>query len=314
VTAPNPLASFPEPTVDGQFRMGPLFTETPDVDYWWNHEYADGTFSVAAEPAGWESLEYITPIDQVGGRDGGLLGPQSVGPRTLEIEGLIVAPTAAILRQHLARIRQILGPQSLPGPRQPVIWEQHDFGTSRRLAVITRPVGRAMFPVVPGVTEGGLAAAVSFQLVAANPVWKYQSGAAESAQVGLQNPAAITGRTYDKTFSYTYGLGAPIGGEMVAENQGDVATFPVFIITGPVDLPIITNATTGLEFQVNTTLAAGQTVTIDSQTGVIDPASVRLVGRPFPLEPGANTIRWRAGSGIYYPAALLRLEWRSTSR
>lgn len=314
MTVPNTPGSFPVPDSTGQYRMGPLFTESPAVDYWWNYQWDDGTYTACGEPEGWESTIYITPMDQVGGRDGALLGPQSVAPRDLDCEALIVAPTAALLRQHLARIRAVLGPQSLPGPRQPVIWEAYDFGTDRRLALITRPQGRASMVVVPGGVEGGLAAVVRFTLVAANPPWKYQSGAAETASVGLADTSLIAGRTYSKTYSYNYGVALPIGGEIIVETTGDLPSSVVFTITGPVDFPIITNVTTGQSFQVNLNIPAGTTVTIDGNTGVVTPGSVRLIGRPWVLAPGQNTIRWRSASGTYYPAALLRLDWRSTSR
>jgi hypothetical protein len=315
MTAPNPLGSFPVPSLNDRYRMGPGFAEAPDLDYWWNYQWPDGTYTACAEPSGWESLNYITPIDQVGGRDGGLIGPQSVAPRQIELEAAIVAPDAPTLRTHIARIRRLFGPTGLPGPRDPIVWEQYDYATGRRLALITRPSGDMRFSVVPGTTEGGVAAVASATLIAANPPWKFQSGAAaEFVQVGLTNPALISGRTYDKTFNYTYGAATSPGGEMIAINGGDLAAYPVFTVTGDVDLPIITNITTGLSFQVNKTLAAGEVVTIDADTGVVTPASVRLIGRPFPLAPGANTIRWRSASGTYYPAALLRLDWRSTSR
>lgn len=313
MSAPNPAATFVEPTLAGKFRMGPLMTESPGLDFWWNDQGDDGTYSACEEPSGWESLEYITPVDQVGGRDGGLLGPQSVAPRKLEVEGLLVAPSASALRQNLARLRRILGPQGLPGPRQPVVWEQHDFGSGQRLAVITRPVGTFRVRTAGGFQEGGVAAAVSFTLLAANPPWKFRAGLPQSAEAGLLNPALIQGRTYSRSYSYAYGSATNIGGELICLNTGDLAAYPTFTVTGPVDFPVITNATTGAEFSVNRNLLTGEVVTVDSRTGAVTPGSVRLVGRAFPLAPGVNTVRWRSSSGAYDPAARLRLEWRSTS-
>lgn len=310
-SVPNPTASFPVPSTDTQFRMGPDFIES-GVDYWWNTQHDDGTYTACGEPEGWESVDYIVPLDQVGGRDGAFTGPQSVGPRQLEIEALIVSPTPEILRQHLAAIRRIFGPQGLPGPRLPVVWEQFDWASSRRLALVTRPSGLLRFAVQPGRFEGGEACVIVFTLVAANPVWKYQAGPVEFAQTGLLDPGLITGRTYNKTYDYSYGSGAPVGGTMQAVNQGDLATWPTYIITGPADFPIITNSTTGDLFQVNRNIGAGEVITIDSRTGEIT-GNVRLIGRPFPLAPGNNTITWRTQSGAYNPDALLRLEWRSTS-
>lgn len=308
---PNPVASFPVPSSDAMFRMGPDLSET-GVDYWWNTQHDDGTYTACSEPEGWESVDYILPLDQVGGRDGALTGPQTVAPRELELEALIVSVSPQILREHLAAIRRIFGPQALPGPRLPVVWEQHDFASSRRLAMVTRPSGKLRFVVQPGYVEGGIACVIGFTLIASYP-WKYQAGDIEHNEIGLLDPGALTGRTYDKTYDYSYGSGVPVGGSMQCLNQGDLSTWPVFIVTGPADYPIITNATTGQVFQVNYNLGAGETITIDSRSGQVTPGNVRLIGRPFPLVPGQNTITWRTQSSAYNADALLRLEWRSTS-
>jgi len=312
VTAPNPLATFPAPTTtETQYRMGPLFEEAPAVDFWWNSVHPDGTYTVCEEPSGWEGLEYITPVDQVGGRDGGLLGPSSIAPRRLNVQGMISADTEALLRQKIEAVRRILGPQTQNGPRQPVVWEQFSPGYGERVAMITRPEGQLDFYVA----WGGTIATVKFSLVAANPVWKYLSGAFESMQVGLLNPGLVAGRTYDKTYPFTYGSSVNPGGEMVVVNRGNIDAYPIFTIRGPANLPIITNATTGASFRVNAIVAAGEAneVRIDSRTGKVTPGFVRLSGRPFTLAPGPNTIRWRIFvDSAYTPDAFLRLDWRST--
>lgn len=312
MTSPNPQASMPATTLDVQYRMGPLFTETPGVDFWWNTQLPDGSYTVVGEPEGWESVDYILPLYQVGGRDGAHTGPQSVGPRELICSALVVAPTALVLRGLLARIRRIFGPQGISGTRQPVIWEQHDYATGLRLALVTRPSGRLNQRVPGGHVKGGSAARISFTLIAANPPLKYQSGVAQFAEVGLPDPSVLTGRAYDKTYDWTYGGGTNPGGELIAQNNGDSLAWPVFTVTGPANFPIITNATTGRTFQILYNIPAGQQVVINSTTGQVTPASVRLSGRPFPLVDGPNVIRWRDLSGGYDPNALLRLEWRST--
>lgn len=312
MTVANPLASFPVPEVSEQYRMGPLFTES-GVDYWWNTQHDDGTYTACSEPEGWESVDYNLPLDEVGGRDGAFTGPQSVAPRKLECQALIVSPTPQILRQHLAAIRRIFGPQGLPGPRQPVIWEQHDYDSGERLALVTRPEGKLRFVVAEGPVPGGVATVISFTLVAANPPWKYHSGDVEFGEVGLLDPGLIQGRTYDKTFTYTYGAASAIGGEMQLFNSGNLSAWPTYYVTGAADFPIITNATTGQGFQINRNMIGGEQVVIDSRSGQVTPGGVRLIGRPFALAPGNNTIRWRTQSGAFNPAALLRMEWRSTS-
>lgn len=311
MTTPALLATMPATELDVRYRMGPLFTEDAN-DFWWNGHHDDGTATICSEPDGWESVEYVLPLDQVGGKDGAHTGPQSVAPRSLECNALIVAPNAQILRTKLQQIRRILGPQGVSGTRQPIIWEQHDWASGLRLALVTRPSGGLRFTVLQGNSVGGNAAQVSFTLVAANPPVKYQSGAVQSQETGLLNPGAASGRTYDKTYNYTYGAGGNPGGEMVVINNGDTLAWPTFYVTGPADFPIISNATTGREFQLIYSPAAAETVTINSSTGEITPGSVRLYGRPFALVAGPNTIRFRTQSGAYDANARLRLEWRST--
>lgn len=312
MTAPNPVASFPVPDLAEQFRMGPLLEES-SFDFWWNRQLPDGTYSIADEPIGWEGLDYVLPLDEVGGRDGAFVGPQSIRPRVLEINAMLVAPSGQDLRQHIASIRRILGPHGSIGARQPIIWEQYDWATGVRMGLITRPEGKLVPRVVGGYSPGGNAVQFKFQLVAANPPWKLQTGAVESNQVGLKNPALVQGRTYPKTFNYTYGTATTIGGEMVVVNNGNLPASTIYYITGRADFPIITNVTTGQEWQVNYDIPTGVTVKVDQRSGTVTPAQVRLVGRPFELAPGPNTIQWRTASGNYYPEALLRMEWRSTS-
>lgn len=300
----NPYGSFPLPDSTALYRMGPLFTASA-VDFLFNTQQADGTFVSCAEPPGWEGLDFNTPLDQAGGRDGALIGPQSIGPKTLDIAALFVSPTASLLRRRIAALRTILT------TKQPVIWEQYDFGSGVVQALVTRPVGKLAYSIPMSAVPGGVACAVTFSLVANTPV-KYLSGAGEFNSMGLLNQTLITGRTYDKTYSYNYGLAGDPGGTMTCVNQGDANAFPVFTVTGPVNTPVITDVSTGQSFQVNAIIPAGNTVVIDSASGSVTPSSIRLIGRPFTLAPGPNTIRWTDSLAAYDPAASLRLDWRST--
>lgn len=297
-------AHLPPVAQSGQYRLGDDFSELSD-DFWWNTEHDDGTLTACDEPDGWEGVEFVTPIDTAGSRDGGLDGPQSVGPRVLPIEGMIVAPDAATLRRKIRSLRAKLG------PRRRVVWDQYDFGVGVRMGLICRAQGDFRAKPVSGSQDGGVATLVRFTLVAANPPWKMASGVVESINIGLPT-GVVTGRTYNKTYNYTYGAATNPGGSGLAVNRGDRDAWPVFTITGPVDSPVITNETTGDAFIIVGNLAAGETITIDSRTGVVDPSSTRLVGRPWKLVLGNNTVRWRATSGSFDPNANLRVAWRST--
>lgn len=305
MTAANPYAHLPTVSEEGQYRLGDDFV-TEDDDIWINTTWSDGTQLVCGEPEGWEGVEFVTPIDTAGSRDGGLDGPQSVAPRSLPVQGAIVGPNARTLRLAIAALRRKLG------PRRRVVWEQYDFGQEKRLAMICRASGDFRATPIYGSAQGGVATQFSFTLVAANPPWKLSSGAPEFIDIGLPVDV-VSGRTYDKTYDYNYGATINPGGIGQAVNSGDIDAFPLFEITGPVASPVIENETTGRSFIVIGNIAAGQTVTIDSRTGRVEPASYRLVGRPWLLTPGINNIRWRASSGSFDPSANLRVIWRSTS-
>lgn len=304
--------SFPVPGVQQQVRMGLDLAEDPATDFWWNTQLDNGAY-VMADARGWLTTSYITPIDQVGGRDGGLLGPPSIAPKVLQVDTAIVAPTPQVLWETIERVRQLLGPQSL-AQRVPVVWDQYDWGAQVRLGLVTRPEGEYVPQIVSGHVPGGYAATATFNLVAANPPWKFKTGPLEMASAGLADPALITGRTYDKAYSWNYGASSAPGGELFALNTGNLDAWLVFTVKGTVVNPIITNATTGRSFQVLATLTDSDTVTVDGRTGIITPGSVRLLGRPFTLAPGANTIRWRGSNDAFDPDALLTVQWRSTYR
>lgn len=302
----NIYAHLPEVPVEGQYRMGEDLVTSVD-DFWFNTTLEDGTHVVCAEPEGWEGIEFILPLDQAGGRDGAMSGPQSVAPRVLPIKGAMVAPDARTLRLRIAQMRAMLG------PRKTVVWEQHDFGRGLRMGMVCRSQGAFVGTPVPGHEYGGVAAPFSFTLVASNPPWKLGTGAA-SQECATLPIGAVSGRTYNKTYNFNYGAFTNPGGYLNANNLGDIDAWPIYTVVGPVDFPVITNEATGEGFVVNSVIPAGQTVTIDARTGVISPSSYRIAGRAFAIHPGSNTIRWRATSGSYNPDAQLCVTWRPTWR
>ena len=303
MTAPNVYAHLPPVDNAGQYRLGPSL-QPGAGDLWINTTLDDGTRIACGEPDGWEGVEFITPIDQAGGRDGGLIGPQTIAPRILPIVGAMVAPDAATLRNQVRAMRAMLG------PRKSVVWDQYDFGIQARMGMVCRPTGDFKATPIKGHQMGGVATVFTFTLIAATP-WKFGTGAPDSNCMGLP-VSAVSGRTYNKTYDWNYGAVTNPGGFMTVVNRGDVDAWPIFTITGPVDNPVITNETTGEGFVLTSSVPAGQDVRIDSRTGIITPSQYRIAGRPFALRPGSNTIRWRATSGTFTPDARLCVTWRST--
>lgn len=109
---------------------------------------------------------------------------------------------------------------------------------------------------------------------------------------GLPNPTS--GMTFPALFNVTFG--ASSGGSFQLNNTGSYATAPFFTITGPVSYPIIYNQTTGQQIKLNITLAAGDTLTVDCQSGTVAlnganrNNAVDITTTFFALAPGNNTI------------------------
>ncbi len=80
--------------------------------------------------------------------------------------------------------------------------------------------------------------------------------------------------------------GSEIFASATVVNAGDVEAWPVWVITGPGSMPVLVNQTTGKTFSLNTTLLAGDTVTVDT--------------RPFTASnPRGKTITKSDGTNLY---------------
>lgn len=300
----NPYYQLPVIPTQQQYRMGSSFVPQPG-DFIWNTTDSAGNITICAEPVGWESFLFITPIDTVGGHDGGLIGPSSVGPKQLDFSAMIIGSSAQQLRLKVAVLR------ALVGPRKVTIFEAFDPGTGLLLGVQCGPSG--LFDVGPpfGRAAGGEACTVHFSLIAGQP-WRFVSGGvAESLSLSMPVDV-VSGFSFPITFPFNFGATTNPGGAGIANNQGNINAYPIFTVTGPIPMPFISDDTTGQSFLINATVPSGVTVTIDAQTGVVTPSNYRLLGSPFALAPGANAIRWRATTGTFNAAANLTLTWRST--
>lgn len=158
-------------------------------------------------------------------------------------------------------------------------------------------------------------------------------GAPQTASVGLPTP--VGGMTFPATFPLSFGGGSNFS-VLPVVNAGNVEMRPLLVLTGPMTNPTIVNTTAGwsLSFtnpaQTSFTLNAGDTLTIDTDTGhaVTYLASGTTVSSPrrnwviagstWPdpsknvggLVPGSNTIEFGSqDSGAV--AGTLTVKWAS---
>jgi hypothetical protein len=113
----------------------------------------------------------------------------------------------------------------------------------------------------------------------------------------LTPPLTITGSTSQSQATLT--------------NDGTVATFPTFVLSGPCPPATIANLTTGEALRVLDAVPAGQTLVIDVLNGTATTGgqSRRVLGTWWGLVPGANEVAFWAES--YDAAAGLQVSYRS---
>lgn len=148
---------------------------------------------------------------------------------------------------------------------------------------------RAEFPGSWDVGMGLARGVLEFE--STDPVWH---GLEATYETGMME--ASGGRTYDRTYPMTYGaLGD--GGSVVVTNGGNLESYPVMRVYGPVDTPVITNLAQDKIIKVNVDIAADSYLEINlakhtllmngtgNQRSALDPSS-----RWFTFDPGDTEI------------------------
>lgn len=114
----------------------------------------------------------------------------------------------------------------------------------------------------------------------------------------MQEPIIITGRSYNKSYSYSYGPPVdPAGGNILV--GGNRPTPCIITIFGPASYPRIINETLGSIMEFDLILADGDALTIDSQYHTVrlngtNRRSALIAPSWFSLLPGNNYIRYRS--------------------
>lgn len=157
--------------------------------------------------------------------------------------------------------------------------------------------------------------AYTVSLRASSPRWLD----VEAQTVTIGAPTAGGGFTFPLVFPLRFGAGL-VGGRVDVSNGGNTLTWPQFVIGGPINSPVIYNATTGrgLYFE-GLAVAAGDTLVVttdpDNRLALVsgtDVSSALRMGDSyfFALEPGAQTLQFY-GAGGYGAGTSLTVSWQN---
>lgn len=117
---------------------------------------------------------------------------------------------------------------------------------------------------------------------------------ATAVNSGQIRPPSGGGYTVPMTVPYI--SDASVGGSVTVTNTGSETAMPVIILTGQLTQPTITNQNTGKRLELNYTLAAGDTMTIDMNRQLILRSGASQIGAKtiasdwWGVAPGPNTI------------------------
>lgn len=148
-----------------------------------------------------------------------------------------------------------------------------------------------------------------------NPSGVLESQAVTSVTLTLPEPGGLI---YPVTYPVVYG--ASTGGSAGATNYGDAEAKPVITLYGPMENPVITNETTGQFIRLNTTIASGRRIVINTATPSIVEGNLTSTltdnrqdtrgegSRFWRVKPGANSFRLRAAA---YDVGYATVEFRS---
>lgn len=235
------------------------------------------------------------------------IGLAGIGGMSPVLEGRFVAApsVAASMRANLLGCLY-----SIMNEKGTLRWQpSHDPGSWRRVEV--------KLAETPDDSSGGLIKSFQFQLVALRPF--IYGEASVTANTSFLSASSGGGLMMPFTLPFTF-TGSSTSGAGIFRNSGQLPSFPVIRVYGPITNPVIRNTTTG-EAIVTTdglTIAAGQFLEIDTYE-----ESILLNGNPylpldryvdtvqteyFPLIKGDNTVQL-SGSSPDVATTRVQLTW-----
>lgn len=247
---------------------------------------------------GWDSGTPSTGgVEQRAADDGGWLDEAYLAPRLVELDLVLVGSGFLTVSQSISRIASGLPVKVL----EDLVVDNHGEVLQARV----RQSGEVL------ATQKAAQGIVSLSLIAPDP----RRYAADEIVASTGLPQTTGGLSLPIALPVTVGADVSAG-VLLADNAGDVDTFPVFTITGPCPPgATITLLSTAASLTFAQEIPTGHQLVIDTatRTALMDGTAGRTVtGTWFSYAPGANEVAFAATG--YDPAALLTSVHRSARR
>ncbi|GAA0605584.1 hypothetical protein GCM10010174_22930 [Kutzneria viridogrisea] len=253
---------------------------------------------------GWLDLAEVRGQDTPRPTHGLLQGSQLMGKRVVTLTYLIKGVPVESFGAAVATLRAITAPAERP-LEEPLVIRLDGQSWQVNARCVRRSINVAKYYSL-GYTTG------SIQWQATDP--RLYSTVESTSATGLAAPQT-DGLPFPLVFPLVMGTGRQ-GGVLLARNAGDVATWPVLVVTGPVLGPVVTNRDTGqrLVFDPAFPVAAGQRLVLDTDTRTVllngANRNDRLLTRQwFPI-PAHGSVHIGFEAGGFDPAARLTARWR----
>jgi hypothetical protein len=253
---------------------------------------------------GLESLPSIrNQDDNRGYHDGMFTGRDFLSGRTISIIFNTFGDANGSAQTNYNTIQSILLPQTQG--TTPLFFKFPNIPTSEQF--VDARVRGLRTTVDPNYTYGYITSQVEFFC----PDPNYYNSNLQTANMLI---SAALGRTYNKTFNYTYGGGSSSVTTTI-QNIGWATTYPTITIQGPITNPIIGNTTTGNILNFTGTYSALDTLEIDLYNQLItlngNPARNLLISGTWFDAPPGNSNFFFTGSGTLAGTTQATVSWYS---
>lgn len=273
-----------------------------------------GTLLGSASPYRMTKLEGWLDLAEIRGTDpdrpnrhGLFQGSQLMGKRVITLSYLIKGVPRAEFGSVIATLRAVTAPAEQP-LEEPLVVRLDGQTWQASVRCVRRIINVEKYYSV-GYTTGAI------QWQATDP--RVYSLVERVAVAALPVPAT-DGLRFPLVFPLGFGAGKP-GGRLVATNDGDVASWPVWEITGPVTGPVIADRDSGrrLVFDSGFIIDRGQRLVIDTDARTVLLNGVNrndrlLIRQWFPI-PARRSVQVLFAAGSYDPTALLSARWRDAT-